>query len=575
MSDRPWISKYASTTKPEIPPLPYRNLVEMVRKRSAENAAKTAFTQVMPNGMAGSLTYADVDRHSDEFAAYLRGTLGLSAGDRVAIQMPNSLAYPVVLFGVLKAGCVAVNTNPLYTPPEMTHQFSDSGAKVLVISDLFADRLPSVLPKTQVKTVVTVRITEWFPGLKGFIIRTVLKYVKKQLPPITVPHTPLQEALQAGRARIAGGEKVDGYAAGVELDSIAALQYTGGTTGVSKGAMLSHRNLLANTAQMLEMNGAYLDHGKETILTALPLYHIFAFTVNLLLFYEVGGHNVLVPSPRPPSNLKAAWDNYPITWFSGVNTLFNALAGEEWFKQSPPKALKMSVAGGMALHGAVADRWKEVTGTPVVEGYGLTEASPVVSFNPVGTLVKEGTIGIPMPSTLIRIVDETGVDVATDEAGELIVQGPQVMLGYWERPDESAKVLRDGWLYTGDVATMDSDGYFRIVDRKKDMVLVSGFNVYPNEVEECLSRHPKVKEAAVIGIPDEHSGEAVKAFVVASDPSLTAEEVIKHCRESLAAYKVPRQVEFRDDLPKSPIGKILRKELRPTAGTVAKEKVGA
>jgi long-chain acyl-CoA synthetase len=560
MPDRPWVPHYAPGTSADIGPIPYRHLADMVRQKSERYAGRTAFTQVMPNGMAGTLTYGEVDRHSDAFAAYLREELGLAAGDRVAIQMPNSLAYPVVLFGVLKAGCVAVNTNPLYTPTEMIHQFSDSGAKVLVISDLFADRLPAVVPKTQVRTVVTVRITEWFPAVPAFIIRAVLKYVKKQLPPTTVAHTTLRDALAAGSSRTGAG--VERYLEGVELDSVAALQYTGGTTGVSKGAMLTHRNLLANVFQMLEMNGAYLEEGEESVLTALPLYHIFAFTVNLLLFYEVGGHNVLIPSPRPPSNLKAAFEKFPVTWFSGVNTLFNALANEEWFRSAPPKGLKMSVAGGMALHGPVAAKWEKVTGTPVVEGYGLTEAAPVVSFNPVGSTVKVGSIGIPMPSTEVRCVDDQGNDVATGTAGELLVRGPQVMPGYWERPDETAKVLRDGWLYTGDVAEMDADGYITIVDRKKDMILVSGFNVYPNEVEEAIAHHPGVVEAAVIGVPDEASGEAVKAFVVRNDPSLTAEDVVKHCRESLAAYKVPRQVEFRNELPKSPIGKILRKELR-------------
>jgi len=571
MSDRPWVSHYAPGSTPDIGPIPYKHLPDMVRHQSARYATTPAFTQVMPNGMAGVLTYEQTERFSDEFAAYLRETLKLKAGDRVAIQMPNSLAYPVVLFGVLKAGCVAVNTNPLYTPPEMVHQFSDSGARVLVISDLFADRLPPVLPKTKVETVVTVRITEWFSALQGTLIRAVLKYAKKQLPPTTVPHTTFQAALKAGRAALASGTDARKYLDGVKLDDLAALQYTGGTTGVSKGAMLSHRNLLANTAQMIEMNAEYLKAGTESILTALPLYHIFAFTVNLLLFYQIGGHNVLIPSPRPPSNLQKPLAKYKISWFSGVNTLFNALANEEWFRQSPPK-LKLSVAGGMALHGSVAKRWQEVVGTPVVEGYGLTEASPVVSFNPVHK-VKEGTIGIPLPSTWVRCVDESGADVPLGQPGELICKGDQVMLGYWQRPEETAKVLRDGWLFTGDVALMDEDGYFKIVDRKKDMILVSGFNVYPNEVEEVAAGHPGVLEVAVIGVPDEHSGEAVKAFVVKKDASLTEEALIKHCRESLAAYKVPRQVEFRSELPKSPIGKIIRKDLRapgaaPTAAKI-------
>jgi long-chain acyl-CoA synthetase len=569
MTDRPWVPHYSPDSQADIGDIAFKHMPDMVRQLSAKHAQKTAFTQVMANGMAGTLSYADVDRMSDEFAAYLRGTLRLNAGDRVAIQMPNSLSYPVVLFGVLKAGCVAVSTNPLYTPPEMVHQFNDSGARVLVISDLFADRLPAVLPKTKVETVVTVRITEWFPLVPGLILRLGMK-AKKMLPPITVPHTPLQDALKAGRGVMASGANVKGYMDGVTLDSVANLQYTGGTTGVSKGAMLSHRNLLGNVAQMLAMNTALLKEGQESILTALPLYHIFAFTVNLLLFYQIGGHNVLIPSPRPPKNLQKAFEKYPVTWFSGVNTLFNALANEDWFKANPPKGLKLSVAGGMALHGAVAKRWKEVVGTPVVEGYGLTEAAPVVSFNPVDR-VKDGTIGIPFPSTDVRLVDEAGDPVtALNTPGELICRGPQVMLGYWNRPDETAKVLRDGWLYTGDVAQMDEEGYFKIVDRKKDMILVSGFNVYPNEVEDCIANHPGVREVAVIGVPDEHSGEAVKAFIVRKDDGLTPESVIAHCRESLAGYKVPRSVEFRDDLPKSPIGKIIRRELRTApAGTSA------
>ncbi|HYJ78592.1 MAG TPA: AMP-binding protein [Longimicrobiaceae bacterium] len=568
MSDRPWTAHYVEGTRPEIDAIPYRNLADMGRQVAQRYAAQTAFSQCMPNGMAASLTYAQVDRLSDEFAAYLRGALGLQAGDRVAVQMPNCLAYPVVAFGVWKAGCVLVNTNPLYTPPEMAHQFSDSGARVLVILDMFADRLPPVLPKTQVKTVVIASITEFFPAAKAALVRFVLKYVKKQVPPVTVPHTSFGAALKAGRAAAAGADFA-GYAAGVGLESIAALQYTGGTTGVSKGAMLSHGNLLANTMQLEEVSRSFLRPGQETVLTALPLYHIFALTVNLLLFYQLGGHDVLVPSPRPMSNLKAAWEKFPITWFTGVNTMFNALMNEEWFKASPPKQLVASLAGGMALHASVAARWKEVTGTPVVEGYGLTETSPVATFNPVGGQVKDGTIGVPMPSTDVRCVDEHGAPVAAGTPGEIVVRGPQVMLGYWQRPEETAKVLEDGWLSTGDIAVMDEQGYFKIVDRKKDMILVSGFNVYPNEVEEAIAAHPGVLEVAVIGVPDERTGEAVQAFVVKKDPALTEEDVIRHARESLTAYKVPRRVEFRDELPKSPIGKILRKNLRAPAPAAA------
>ncbi|HEX2190250.1 MAG TPA: AMP-binding protein [Longimicrobiaceae bacterium] len=562
MSDHPWVSHYPEGTRPEIPPIPFRNLADMARQTAAKYASSVAFTQCMPNGMDASLTFAEVDRLSDEFAAYLRSGLGLAAGDRVAVQMPNCLAYPVVVFGVFKAGCVLVNTNPLYTPPEMIHQFSDAGARVLVIIDLFADRLPAVLPKTPLETVVTVRITEFFPLLQGAVIRAVLKYVKKQLPPITVPHTTFQQALATGRARLKSGVDTAGWAAGVEHGTLAALQYTGGTTGVSKGAMLSHGNLLANTAQMLEMAGHGLRPGAEIVLTALPLYHIFAFTVNFLGFYQSGNRDVLIPSPRPPSNLKKAFEKYPVTWFTGVNTLFNALLNEPWFTQDPPKHLRYSGAGGMALHGSVARRWQEVTGTPVVEGYGLTETSPVVTFNPMGGQVKEGSIGIPLPSTEVRCVDEAGAPVAQGEAGELVTRGPQVMLGYWQRLEETDRVIRDGWLHTGDVAAMDEEGYFRIVDRKKDMILVSGFNVYPNEVEEAIAQHPGVQEVGVIGVPDERTGEAVKAFVVKKDPALTPEALVAHCRESLAPYKVPKQVEFRTELPKTPVGKILRKDLR-------------
>jgi long-chain acyl-CoA synthetase len=562
MTDRPWVAHYVEGTRPEIDAIPYAHLADMVRKASAKYAQQTAFTQVMPTGMEASLTFAEADRLSDAFAAYLREVVRLAEGDRVAIQMPNCLAYPVAAFGVWKAGCVLVNTNPLYTPTEMTHQFSDSGARALVILDMFADRLPTVLPKTQIKTVVMVSIADLFPAPRAALVRFILKYVKKQVPSTTVQHVTFRAAMKEGQAALPKA-RLDDYVAGVNLDSVSALQYTGGTTGVSKGAMLSHRNLLANTLQLEEVSKNFLRRGQECVLTALPLYHIFALTVNLLLFYQLGGRDVLVPSPRPPSNLKAAWEKMPVTWFTGVNTLFNALANEEWFQKNPPKQLIKSLAGGMALLSATAQRWKEVTGTEVVEGYGLTETSPVATFNPIGGKVKDG-IGVPLPSTEVKLIDDSGAAVGLDTPGELCVKGPQVMVGYWQRPDETAKVLdADGWLRTGDIATMDAEGYFKIVDRKKDMILVSGFNVYPNEVEEVLARHPGVAEVAVIGIPDEKTGEAVQAFVVKRDPGVTAEDVIRFGREHLTGYKVPKRVEFRDDLPKSPVGKILRKDLRP------------
>jgi long-chain acyl-CoA synthetase len=562
MTERPWLKHYPPGTPPEIPPIPHRHLPAMLGEAAERDPGAIAFTQCMPNGMNGSLRYGDVERLSDAFATYLREVAGLRAGDRVAVQMPNCLSYPVVAFGVLKAGCVLVNTNPLYTPTEMTHQFADSGARALVIIDMFADRLPEVLPRTEIETVVTVRIAEFFPSVIAGIIRIVQRFWDRSIPAVEVDHTPLQEALSAGRARISTGAAPARYLEEVGPDSLAALQYTGGTTGVSKGAMLSHGNLMANAQQMLVMIGEHIRPREEVVLTALPLYHIFAFTVNLLGFYVMGGHNILIPSPRPPSNLKRAFENYPITWLSGVNTLFNALLNERWFTEYPPRRLRASVAGGMALHGAVAERWREVTGTPIVEGYGLTESSPVLSFNPLGGGVKDGSIGIPVPSTELRCVGEEGEVMGVGQPGEIVGRGPQIMQGYWQAPTETEKALAGGWLHTGDIGVMDEDGYFRIVDRKKDMILVSGFNVYPNEVEDCIAAIPGIQEVAAVGVPDEKTGEAVRAYVVADDPVPTEAQILAHCRERLAAYKVPRSVEYRDELPKSLIGKILRKDLR-------------
>ncbi len=517
--------------------------------------------------MNGSLTYAQVEALSDAFAAYLREDVGLKAGDRVAVQMPNCLSYPVVAFGILKAGCVLVNTNPLYTASEMIHQFSDSGAKALVIIDMFADRLPEVVAPTDVETVVTVRIGEFFPPVIAGVIRLVQKWWNRSLPAITVEHTGLQAALASGRERLG---KAESYVAHLDADSLAALQYTGGgTTGVAKGAMLSHGNLVANTLQMMQLLSTHIRPGKEVVLTALPMYHIFAFTVNLIGFFHEGARNILIPSPRPPSNLKRAFENYKITWTTGVNTLFNALLNERWFSENPPKHLVASAAGGMALHESVSERWRGVTGTPIVEGYGLTETSPALTFNPLGGVGKDGTIGIPVPSTDIRCVGEDGVGEDVGEDGELIARGPQVTSGYWNRPDDTANAMLDGWFRTGDIAQMDEDGYFTIVDRKKDMVLVSGFNVYPNEVEERIAAMPGVLEVGVIGMPDEKTGESVRAYIVATENPPTEAEVIAHCREALAAYKVPKSVRFVEELPKSPIGKILRRELRAIGVTSA------
>jgi long-chain acyl-CoA synthetase len=574
MTDRPWLRHYPAGVEPSIGEIAYRNLPALLSGSAEQHADQVAFRQVMANGMNGALRYRDVERLSDDFALYLREVAGLEPGDRVAVQMPNCLSYPVVAFGVLKAGCVLVNTNPLYTATEMIHQFSDSGARALVIIDMFADRLDEVLPETSIETVVTVRISEFLPKVVAGIIRATQKYFNRTLPDINVEHVTLRDALGAGGERREKGSSVGTYLDAIGPDSLAALQYTGGTTGVSKGAMLSHGNLVANTLQMLAMCGAHIRRGEETVLTALPLYHVFAFTVNLVGFYHMGGHNILIPSPRPPNNLKRAFENYPLTWITGVNTLFNALLNERWFVEHPPGELRASAAGGMALHQPVAERWREITGTPIVEGYGLTESSPVLTFNPLGGMNKDGTIGIPVPSTQVRCVDEAGDDVPLGQPGELVASGPQIMQGYWQRPDETQETLRDGWLHTGDIAEMDEDGYFRIVDRKKDMVLVSGFNVYPNEIEECIAAVPGVQEVGVIGLPDARTGESVRAYVVADEPAPSAAEIVAHCRKHLAAYKVPRSVEFLDQLPKSPIGKILRKDLRNTVGVGAGHQPG-
>jgi len=569
---RAWTEQYAQVgIVPQLPPPAHANLAEFAHQActrwARESRAKSAFTCVVPNGMNGSLGFQQVDELSDAFAAYLRETLGLQAGDRVAVQLPNGLAYPVVTFGVLKAGCVLVNTNPLYTVPEMLHQFKDSGTKALVLVDMFADKLPGVMAKTGVEHVVLAGVPEFFPAIPRGIIRGVQKVWSRVLPPVTVPHTRLQAALAQGRAALqqAGRGNAKAYWEHLRHDDLALLQYTGGTTGISKGAMLSHGNLLNNVQQMLAMGSTHMKPGEECVLTALPLYHIFAFTANLLGFLAIGAQNILIPSPRPVQNLQRAVENYPITWMTGVNTLYNALLNEEWFVAYPPKRLKASIAGGTALHSAVAQRWRDVTQTPIAEGYGLTETSPVVSFNPLQGTPREGSIGIPTPGTDVRLVTDHGTDAPLGEPGEIWVRGPQVMRGYWHQPDETAAVLQDGWLATGDVAVMDADGYLKIVDRKKDLILVSGFNVYPNEVEDVIAQMDEVLEVAVIGVPDDKTGEAVRAYVVQNPEHaspLQADAVVAHCRKSLTSYKVPKTVIVREELPKSTIGKVLRKNLK-------------
>ena len=562
--NRPWLRFYHEQTAKELPPLTWPHLAAFIREAAQRFADKPAFTLYLPNGTQGTLTYREVDQMSDAFAAYLREVAGFKPGDRVALQMPNCLAYPIAVFGCLKAGVVMANTNPLYTPAEMAHQFNDSGAVGLIAIDVFGKKVAEVLPQTKIRHVVLVSIPDLLPPLKRFVVRAVQKYVKKMIPPITFAHVTFPEAIQQGQARMRAGVDVEAYASTLTQDSIAALQYTGGTTGVSKGAVLTHRNLLANVVASLEAWKPFLTYGAEVMLTALPLYHIFAFTANLMVFFAVGGRNILIPSPRPFTNMKLAMENEPITWFTGINTLFIALMNEPWFQAKKDWKLRGTVAGGMALVPAVAERWQQMTQTPIYQGYGLTETSPVVTLIPFHR-TKSGSIGVPVSGTDVRLVDDQGQDVHAGTPGELIVRGPQVMREYWQRPDETAKVLKDGWLYTGDIATMDEDGYFQIVDRKKDMILVSGFNVYPNEVEAVLSEHPGVSEVCVLGAPDPLCGEAVVAFIVRRDPSLTPEQVRQHAKQQLTNYKVPRTIVFRDELPKSNVGKILRKDLKDAA----------
>ncbi len=547
--------------------LPAQNLAELVDRTAARYARQQAFTAVLPNGMAGSLTFEEVAHYSDLVAAFLRGHLGLAPGDRVAVLLPNSLAFPLWAFGVMKAGMVLVSINPLYTAPEVIHQINDSEARVLVIVDLFADKLPQVMGATSIEHVILVRLTDLFPRLTGLLAYSMMRYVKKLIPPCTVPAIPFTKALALGADLIRTGKaNVRTYYANLSAADVVLLQYTGGTTGSSKGAMLTHGNLLANVAQVEHHAEGYIIPGAECALAVLPLYHIFAFTANMLCLFYMGTENILIASPRPIANLRKALENYPITWIPGVNTLFNALVNEAWFVANPPHKLRYGFAGGASLHLAVAERWRQVTGTEIIEGYGLTECSPVVSITPfVGN--PPGSIGRPMLGTEVCLLDDSGQLVAPGQPGELTVRGPQVMRGYWRRPDETAKVLSDdGWLRTGDVAELDGDGFLKIVDRKKDLILVSGFNVYPNEVEDCIARLPGVAEVAVIGLPDAKSGERVTAYVVPHQgATLTPEQVREHCRQTLTGYKVPRHVELRTELPKTNVGKVLRRALREEA----------
>ena len=550
--ERIWLKHYPQGVPPEIDLGAYRSLVDLFDESCRRFADRPAFAN-----MGVTLTYAQVDRLADQFAAFLQHSAGLAKGDRVAIMMPNVLQYPVVLHAILRAGLVVVNVNPLYTPTELEHQLTDAGAKVVVVLENFAHTLQRALPQTPVETVITTQIGDLMPLPRRLLVNTVVKHVRKMVPAWEIDNAiDLRSALAQG-----ADQRLSRPTLGQE--DLAFLQYTGGTTGRSKGAMLLHRNVLANVLQAEAWCRPVLSEGEEIVITALPLYHIFALTANCLLFSKLGGLNVLITNPRDIPGFVKEIERYPFTGITGVNTLFNALLNSEDFRALDFSALKLSLGGGMAVQRAVAERWQQLTGVTLVEAYGLTETSPAVCMNPLDLAEYNGKIGLPLPSTECAVRGEDGAWLGVDAPGELCVRGPQVMKGYWNLPEETSRVLDDeDWLATGDVATRDAEGFFQIVDRKKDMILVSGFNVYPNEVEDVLAAHPDILEAGVIGVPDEHSGETVKAVVVRRDAELTEAAVIAHCRERLTGYKVPKIIEFRDELPKSNVGKILRRDLR-------------
>ncbi len=547
---RPWLKNYPNGVPANINPDAYPSLVAMLEATFDKYRNQPAYSC-----MGKELSFDQIDKQSRHFGAYLHSR-GLEPGDKIALMMPNLLQYPIALFGALRAGLIVVNTNPLYTAREMRHQFTDSDAKAIVIAENFASNLEQILGDTNIKTVITTSIGELLGFPKKHIVNFVVRSIKKMVPKYDIPNTvSFSEAIRQGK-RFSLKEQQG------SPDDVILLQYTGGTTGISKGAMLTNRNLVANMEQIRAWMSPFLKKGEEIALSPLPMYHIFAFTVNCLALMSIGTLTVLVTNARDLGSVIKAMKDYKISLMTGVNTLFNALVNHKDFSSVDFSNLKVTVGGGMAVQRSVAEQWQKVTGCFLSEGYGMTESSPVVSVNPLDGTGRLGTIGLPVSSTDVRIVDRQGNVLGPDQAGELQVKGPQVMKGYYNRPEETAKTVVDGWLNTGDVATISEDGFLQIVDRKKDMILVSGFNVYPNEIEEVVAAHPKVLECAAVGIPDEKSGEVVKLFVVRKDRSLKEKEVIDYCRENLTGYKVPKKVEFRDELPKTNVGKILRRKLR-------------
>jgi long-chain acyl-CoA synthetase len=554
-TQRPWLASYPPGVPAAIDVDAYRSLAHVLESACERFYHRPAFAN-----MGRVLSYADIDRLSRHFASYLLNVAKLKKGDRVAIMLPNVLQYPIAIFGVLRAGLTVVNTNPMYTARELRHQLQDAGASAIVVLDNFASTLAEVLHDTPVAHVITTGLGDLLGFPKSAVVNLMLRHVKKMVPPYSIPN-----AVRFNKALAAGARKPPPR---VEIGhgDIAFLQYTGGTTGVAKGAMLTHGNMVANMQQSSAWLGASAREGEEVIVTAIPLYHIFALTANCLVFMKFGGLNHLVTNPRDMPGFVRALAGIRFTAITGVNTLFNGLLNTPGFEKVDFSKLHLTLGGGMAVQRAVAERWKKVTGVTLVEAYGLTETSPAACMNPLDLAEYNGAIGLPISSTDASIQDDNGTQLGVGEAGELCICGPQVMKGYWQRPEETAKVLgADGWLHTGDIAKMDAKGYFTIVDRKKDMILVSGFNVYPNEIEDVVAQCPGVLEVAAVGVPDEKSGEAVKIVVVRKDPALTAEILKEHCRANLTGYKLPKYIEFRDSLPKTNVGKILRRELRDSA----------
>ncbi len=557
--DKIWLKRYPAGVPETIDPDHFNSLIDIFEQSVKTYGDKVAFVN-----MDTELTFNELDTLSKDFAAYLQQQ-GLQKGDAVALMMPNLLQYPIALFGVLRAGMTVVNVNPLYTARELKHQLSDANAQAIVILDNFAHTLAKVITEIPVKKVILTSIGDMLPAPKRWIVNFVVKYVKKMVPAYSLQHTTQFKQV------LAQGAKAKYQRPQISGDDLAFLQYTGGTTGLAKGAMLSHRNMVANLEMVSALVAPLVVDGEETVITALPLYHIFALTANCLTFMKHGGRNILITNPRDMPGFVKELSKYPFSIISGVNTLFNGLLHADGFKDLDFSHLKIALGGGMAVQRAVAEHWERVTKSRLLEGYGLTECSPVVTVNPTDIEHYNGTIGLPLPSTEVRIVDvDTGEELPQGEAGELQVRGPQVMVGYLNRPDETAKVMIDGWFATGDIGLMDEQGFFKIVDRKKDMILVSGFNVYPNEIEDVIAEHPKVLEVAAVGVPHDSSGEQVKIFVVRKDKSLTEKELIAYSRENMTGYKVPKLVEFREELPKTNVGKILRRELRDEEEAKAK-----